>query len=177
MKYASILAGLVLLFYAMRHVFKRNGVLRIPGEFFILLFYMAGTWLGPFVGRTEPFQSTEALAAIMFAGVLFLNLGVISLYDIHLDSRLGIASLARTLGQKATRNLLIGTGISIYLLSVLQFMVFGMDRYYRFPLILSAMATLLLMVLFMPSYFRRNDYYRWAADAVLYLGFLALLAT
>jgi 4-hydroxybenzoate polyprenyltransferase len=177
MKYASILAGLVLLFYAMRHVFKRNRALRIPGEFFILLLYMAGTWLGPFVGRTEPFESTEALVAIMFAGVLFLNLGVISLYDIHLDSRLGIASLARTLGQKATRNLLIGTGISIYLLSVLQFMVFGMDRYYRFPLILSAMATLLLMVLFMPSYFRRNDYYRWAADAVLYLGFLALLAT
>jgi hypothetical protein len=54
-------------------------------------------------------------------------------------------------------------------------MVFDMDRFYRFPLILSGIATLLLVVLLMPSYFRKNDYYRWAADAVLYLGFLALL--
>jgi 4-hydroxybenzoate polyprenyltransferase len=88
---------------------------------------------------------------------------------------LGIVTLARTLGQKATRNLLVGAGMAVYLLAVLQLMVFGMDRYFRFPLILSAMATLLLMVLLMPSYFRKNDYYRWTADGVLFLGFLAWL--
>lgn len=174
LKYALVLAGLVLLFYTMRHIFRRNRLLFIPGEYFILLIYMAGTWLGPFVSRTPPLQSTDALIALMFAGILFMNLGVISLYDMHIDSRLGISSLARSLGQKSTRNLMLGTGIAIYLLTVLQLMVFGMDRYFRFPLILSAMATLLLTVLFMPSYFRRNDYYRWAADAILFLGFLAL---
>jgi 4-hydroxybenzoate polyprenyltransferase len=176
MKYAMILAGMVLLFYAMRHVFRKNRIFFIPGEFFVLLLYMAGTWLGPFVSRTQVLQTSDALIALMFAGVLLMNLGVISLYDMHIDSRLGIASMARMLGQKATKYLLMVTGIFIYLLTILQFMVFGMDRYYRFPLILSAMATLLLMVLFMPSYFRRKDYYRLAADAVLFLGFLALIA-
>lgn len=174
LKYALILAGLVLLFYAMRHIFRRNRLFFIPGEYFILMLYMAGTWLGPYVSRTPPLQSTDALIALMFAGILFMNLGVISLYDMHIDSRLGITSLARSLGQRATRNLLVGTGIAIYLLSLLQLMVFGMDHYFRFPLILSAMATLMMTVLFMPSYFRKNDHYRWAADAILFLGFLAL---
>jgi 1,4-dihydroxy-2-naphthoate octaprenyltransferase len=175
LKYALVLAGLVLLFYAIRHLFSRNRIFFIPGEIFILFLYMAGTWLGPFVSRSEPLQSAHGLTALMFATVLFMNLGVISIYDIQIDSRLGIASLARTLGPRVTRNLLVGAGISVYLLSALQLMVFGMDRFYRFPLILSGMATLLLMVLLMPSYFRKNDYYRRAADAVLYLGFLALL--
>jgi hypothetical protein len=69
----------------------------------------------------------------------------------------------------------VGTALSIYLLSLLQLMVYGMDRYFRVPLITIAMATLLLMVLLMPSYFRKNELYRMAADAVLYLGFLALI--
>lgn len=176
LKYGLILAGMVLLFYAMRHIFRRNKIFFIPGEFFILLLYMAGTWMGPFVGRTEPLNHSHAVNALMFAGVLLMNLGVISLYDVHIDSRLGIATLARTLGPKPTRNLLMATGVSVYLLTVLEFMVFGMDRYFRYPLILSGMATLMLMILFVPSYFRRNDNYRWAADAILYLGFLALLS-
>jgi 4-hydroxybenzoate polyprenyltransferase len=175
LKYALVLAGLVLLFYAMRHLFRKNRLLFIPGEVFLLLLYMAGTWLGPFAVRSEPLESAHALGALMFAGILLMNLGIISLYDIHLDSRLGISSLARTLGQKTTRNLMVGTALSIYLLSLLQLMVYGMDRYFRVPLITIAMATLLLMVLLMPSYFRKNEFYRMAADAVLYLGFLALI--
>jgi len=175
LKFGMVLAGGVLLFYATRHLFRRNRIFFIPGELFLLLLYMAGTWLGPFVSRAEPVHSTQALVSLMFALVLLMNLGIISLYDIRIDSRLGIVTLARTLGQKATRNLLVGTGIIVYLLAALQLMVFGMDRLFRFPLFLSAMATLLLMVLLMPSYFRKNDYYRWAADGVLYLGFLALM--
>ncbi|MGW8315054.1 MAG: hypothetical protein ACWGNV_05595 [Bacteroidales bacterium] len=172
--YGLFLAALVLMFYAMRHIFRKNRLLFVSGEYFVLVLYMAGTWLGPYVSRTTSLQSTDALIALMFAEILFMNLGIISLYDMHIDSRLGIASLARSLGQKTTRNLMVGTGISVFLLTVLQLMVFGMDRYFRFPLILSAMATLLLVVLWMPSSFRRNDYYRWAADAILFMGFLAL---
>ena len=136
---------------------------------------MAGTWLGPFVSRGVELQTPDALIAIMFAGVMLMNLGVISLYDIKLDSRLGIASLAHTLGQKSTKNLLLTTGIVIYLLLILQFLVFGLDRYSQFALILSGMDTILLLILLLPSFFRKNDYFRWTADAVLYMGFLSLL--
>jgi len=173
--HALILAGLVLLFYAMRHLFRKNRILFVPGEVFLLILYMAGTWLGPFAIRTESLVSAHALGALMFAGILLMNLGIISLYDIQADTRLGIATLARTLGEKGTRNLVVTTAVLVYLLSVLQLMVYGTDHFFRLPLILSAMATFLLMVLFMPSTFRNNDYYRMAADAVLYLGFLALL--
>jgi hypothetical protein len=175
LKYALVLAGFVLLFYAMRHLFRRNRVFFIPGEVFVLLVYMAGTWLGPFVTRTVSLQASDALIAIMFAAVLLMNLGIISLYDIQLDSRLGISSMAHTLGRHSTKNLLLTTGIGIYLLLVLQFLVFGVDRYAQFALILTGMATILLLVLFLPSYFRKNEYYRWTADAVLYMGFLSLL--
>jgi len=175
LKYALGLAGLVLLFYTMRHLFRKDRLLFIPGEVFVLLLYMAGTWLGPFVTRGGVLQTSDALVAIMFAGVLLMNLGVISLYDIHLDSRLGIGSLAHRLGKNGTRNLLVTTGIAIYLLLILQFLVFGMDPYFQFALILSGMATILFLVLFLPSFFRKNDYFRWTADAVLLMGFLTLL--
>ncbi len=175
LKYALTLAGLVLAFYAMRHLFKKNRIFFIPGEAFVLILYMAGTWLGPIVSRQVEFGSPDALIALIFAAVLLMNLGVISLYDIQLDTRLGIASLAHTLGRNTTRKMLVVTGISVYLLSVLQFLVFGLDQYSQFALILSGMATILLMVLFLPSYFRKNEYYRWTADAVLWMGFLTLL--
>lgn len=175
LKYALFLAGLVLLFYAVRHLLRRNRILFIPGEVFVLLLYMAGTWLGPFVAREGVLQTPDALIALMFAGVLLMNLGVISLYDAKLNSRLGITSLARALGNKATRNLLVTTGLVIYLLMILQFLVYGLDRHAQFALILSGMATILLLVLFLPSFFRQHEYYRWTADAILFMGFLSLL--
>lgn len=174
-KYALILAGLVLLFYAMRHVFRKNRFLFIPGELFVLLLYLAGTWLGPAAIVEGGFETSQGLIALIFGGVLLMNLGVISLYDLKLDSRMGISSLATMLGKKRTRNLLIGSGVSIFLVSVLQFMVFDADRYSQFALILCGMATILLLVVYLPSRFKNRDLYRWTADAVLFMGFLSLL--
>jgi hypothetical protein len=174
-KYALILAGLVLLFYAMRHIFRKNRLLSIPGEFFVLLLYLAGTWLGPAVAMEGSFEAGQGMIALIFMGILLMNLGVISLYDMKLDSRMGIASLANLLGMKRSKNLLLGTAIAIYLISILQFMVFEMDRYSQYALIISGMCTILLLVVYYPSRFRKNDYFRLAADAVLFMGFLSLL--
>jgi len=175
MKYALVLAGLVLLFYAMRHVFKKNRFLSIPGEVFVLLIYMAGTWLGPAVALEGSFEAGHGMIALIFVGVLLMNLGVISLYDMKLDSRMGITSLANLLGIKRTKNLLLGTALSIYLISLLQFLVSEMDRFSQYALILSGMTTIMLLVVYYPSRFRKNDYFRLAADAVLFMGFLSLL--
>jgi len=175
MKYALFLSGLVLLFYAMRHVFRRNKILMIPGEFFVLLLYMSGTWLGPVVASETQLDPGHGMVALIFAGVLLMNLGVISLYDMKLDKRMGIKSMAKLLGIKRTRNLLLGTGIAIYLVSLLQFLVFEMDRYFQLALILTGMTTILLLVLYYPSRFRKKDYFRLAADAVLMMGYLSLL--
>jgi len=172
--YALILAGGVLLFYAMRHIFRKNRFLFLPGEIFVLLLYLAGTWLGPLASAEGKFETSQGLVALIFAGVLLMNLGVISLYDIKLDSRMGISSLANILGKKNTKNLLMGTGVGIFLLSVLQFLVFETDRYTQFALILCGMATILLLVVYLPSRFRKDDLFRWTADAVLYMGFLSL---
>lgn len=174
-KHALILAGLVLLFYAMRHVFRKNRFLFIPGELFVLLLYLAGTWLGPVSTMEGGMETSHGLVALIFAGVLLMNLGVISLYDLKLDSRMGISSLAQILGKKRTKKLLVGTGMGIFLLSLLQFLVFEGDRYFQFALILCGMAAILLFVLYQPSRFRKNDLYRWTADAVLYMGLLSLL--
>jgi len=175
MKYALVLAGLVLLFYAMRHVFKKNRFLSIPGEVFVLLIYMAGTWLGPAVALEGSFEAGHGMIALIFVGVLLMNLGVISLYDMKLDSRMGITSLANLLGIKRTKNLLLGTALSIYLISLLQFLVSEMDRFSQYALVLSGMTTIMLLVVYYPSRFRKNDYFRLAADAVLFMGFLSLL--
>lgn len=175
MKYALVLAGFVLIFYAMRHVFRKNRILLIPGEIFVLLIYMAGTWLGPVVASDMALETGHGMIALIFAGVLLMNLGVISLYDMKLDSRMGIASMANLLGNNRTKRLLLGTGIAIFLISILQFLVFEMDRYFQYALILVGMTIILLMILYYPSRFRRKDYYRLAADAVLIMGFLSLL--
>lgn len=175
LKAALALAGGVLLFYAMRHIFKKNRLLFIPGEFFVLLLYLAGTWLGPYITRTVGLESAHGMILIMMAGVLLMNLGVISLYDMQLDSRMGIASLAQILGKKRTRTLLLGSGVGIYMLLILQFMVFDTDRYTQLALILAGMSTILLLVLLLPSWFRNRDLYRWTADAVLFMSLLSLL--
>jgi 4-hydroxybenzoate polyprenyltransferase len=172
---ALLLGGVVLMFYALRHIFRRNRLLFVPGEVFVLLLYLAGTWMGPFVTRTAPLDPTQGMIILMMAGVLMMNLGIISLYDVRLDSRLGISSLARTLGARITRNLMIATGAGIFALAVLQFLVYGSDRVSQFALILTGMTALLLLVLLFPSRFRKNDAYRLVTDAVLFMGFLSLL--
>lgn len=175
LKAALALAGGVLLFYAMRHIFKKDRLLFIPGEFFVLLLYLAGTWLGPYITRTIELETVHGMILFMMAGVLLMNLGVISLYDMQLDSRMGIASLAQILGKKRTRTLLLGSGVGIYVLLILQFMVFDTDRYTQLALILAGMTTILLLVLLLPSWFRNRDLYRWTADAVLFMSLLSLL--
>jgi 4-hydroxybenzoate polyprenyltransferase len=175
MKYALVLAGSVLIFYAIRHVFRRNKILMVPGEIFVLLIYMAGTWLGPVVASDMALETGHGMIALIFAGILLMNLGVISLYDMKLDSRMGIASMANLLGTRRTKNMLLGTAMSIFLISILQFLVFEMDRYFQYALILAGMTIILLLILYYPSRFRRKDYYRLAADAVLLMGFLSLL--
>lgn len=172
---ALLMAGAVFLFYAMRHIFRRNKLFFIPGEFFVLLIYLAGTWMGPFISRgTEP-ATDHLLILAMMAGVLLLNLGIISLYDVKIDNRLGISTLAGTLGKKSTRTLMIVVAMIIFLMALLQFMVYGTARSTHFVLILAAMAGLLLWVLLSPSIFRKNEGYRLVADAILFMGFLALL--
>ena len=177
MKYALVLAGLVLLFYAMRHIFRKNKLLHIPGEGFVLLLYMAGTWLGPAVVFEQSFEPGHGMITLIFAGVLLMNLGVISLYDVKLDTRLGLGSMAREFGAKRTKNMVLGTALTIYLISLLQFLVFDVDRFSQFTLILAGMATIYLLVLYYPSRFRQNDYYRLTVDAVLFMGFLSLFIT
>jgi 4-hydroxybenzoate polyprenyltransferase len=137
--------------------------------------YLSGTWLGPFVTRAVDLISAHGLVTLMMGLVLMMNLGTISLYDVNLDTRLGISSLARSLGKNATRNLVLGSAVGILLLAALQFMVHGTDRYAQFALILTGMALVLVTVLLIPSRFRRAEAYRLAADAVLYMGFLSLL--
>jgi len=172
------LGGLVFLFYAFRHIFRRNRLLFIPGETFVLLFYLAGTWMGPFLTRGElDLQADHLLILIMMAGVLLMNLGIISLYDVGLDSRLGISTLARTFGQKSTRNLLFATALIVILLSLMQFMVGDTGRTTGFALILAGMTLLYLLILFLPAVFRKNDAFRLVSDAILYMCFLSLLVS
>lgn len=175
LKYGLVLAGLVLLFYALRHVFRKNKRFFIPGEVFVLLLYLAGTWLGPLGAMEGSVVTSQWMIAGIFAGVLLMNLGVISLYDVQLDSRMGIASLANELGKNRTKHLLVGTGVAIYLVSFLQFLIYEADRYAQFALILCGMTTILLLMVYLPSWFRKNDFFRWTADAVLFMGFLSLL--
>jgi 1,4-dihydroxy-2-naphthoate octaprenyltransferase len=175
LKYALLLCGLVLLFYAVRHVFRKTSILFIPGEIFVLVLYLAGTWMGPMVVGTFPLQPPQFMVMILMAGILMLNLGIISLYDVQLDSRLGISTLASRLGTRLTRNLMAAIALGILLLAVLHFLVYGPDRSFQFSLILSGMALILVLVLLLPSRFRKEEAYRMVADGVLYMGFLSLL--
>ena len=175
LKYALVLAGGVLLFSALRYLLRKSRRFFVPGEVFVLVIYMAGTWMGPLATREDPLISAHVLIAIAFAGVVLMNLGVISLYDSSLNTRLGIASMVESYGKQATRHLVVVAGLAIYLLNLMQFLVFEVDRYFQFALILSGMATILLLVLFLPALFRSDEHYRWTADAVLSMGFLTLL--
>jgi len=172
---ALIMALLVLAFYAVRHLLRKNRVFFIPGELFVLLIYLGGTWLAPFILRQEELSASHGLISAMAAGVVLMNLGIISLYDIRMDKRLGIASMAQYLGRKTTRNMVLVTGAATGFLGIMHFLVWGAGRYGQLVLILAGMAALLILILFYPPVFSKENRFRMASDAVFYLGFLALL--
>lgn len=174
LRWSLALGGLVLLFYTLRHILRRNKLFFVPGEFFVLLIYLAGTWLGPMVFRESPMGPVHWLLLLLVALVLVMNLGIISLYDVDLDSRMGITSLARILGAGRTRNLILSTAGAVVVLTLLLFMVYGLDPVSLYGLIPLGMALLLLVVLLYPSRFRKKEAYRMSADAVLYLSYFAL---
>lgn len=175
LKAALGLGGGGLLFYAVRYIFKRRQSNMIPGELFVLFFYLLGTWMGPFLTRNVEPGTSHLLILIMMIGVLILNLGLISLYDPQSSTRLGLSSLSAVLGKKRTRNLMIGIVVCVFLLAILQFLVNGTGRISQFSLIISGMSLLYLLMLMAPSLFRKQGLYRLTAEAILWMGFLSLL--
>ncbi len=175
LKAALGLGGGALLFYAIRYILKKKRSFFIPGEFFVLLFYLVGTWMGPFLCRNVIPGSSHLMILIMMAGVLFLNLGLISLYDVQSKTRLGISSLSAVLGKKRTRNLMFVIVAGIFLLAILQFLIYGTSEASQFSLVISGMTLLYLLMLATPSIFRKQEIYRLTAEAILWMGFLSLL--
>ena len=175
LKAALGLGGAGLLFYTMRYIFKKSSLDFIPGELFVLLFYLLGTWMGPYLSRGIEPGSSHLLILIMMAGILLLNLGIISLYDVQSKTRLGISLLSVVLGKKKTRNLMFATVASVFLLALLQFMVYGTGKNSQLSLVLSGMCVLYLLMLTAPSLFRKQEIYRLTAEAILWMGFLSLL--
>ncbi|MFO7935196.1 MAG: hypothetical protein R6U78_14085 [Bacteroidales bacterium] len=172
---AAVLAALVLLYYGVRHLLRQNRIFFIPGEIFVVLVFMAGTWMGPLLTRSGELTGQHGMMTLMAGLVLFMNLGIISLYDTHLEKRMGIDSMARVLSKQTIVSIIWVTAVMIFVLLLMQFLIYGMDRYSMFGVILAGMALILLVILLLPSYFNRNRYYRMAADVVLIMGFLSLL--
>ncbi|PID91536.1 MAG: hypothetical protein CSA96_07880 [Bacteroidetes bacterium] len=173
---ALFIAGLGLLFAALRFLLRRSPYLRLPGELFALFFFMTGTWVGPWAAR-EVMVGNEVLAVfLMCAAVLFLKLGLVAMHSPAQKSRLGLPSLTVLLGMRSARHLLLGLVAAVLLLSLLQFMVWGTGLYFGLALILDGMAMLYLLMLLWPNAFGPDEWLCWWADLVPLMAFLSLAA-
>jgi len=175
-KAGLLLAIPVVLYYAGIHLFRKRFLELIPGELVVALVYVGGTWSGPLVLAGARPSAAQSLALVLFLLVILVNVFQISAYSFHVDHSLGIRSLAVRLGLSAIRkwlDVLSILGITIYTVLIL---LRGGEAYLYIATIELLMLLLIRALAYFPLYFSKSERYRYYADSILLLGFLALLA-
>lgn len=167
-----VIGGVTLILYLFRHVsiLKRRAVL--PLEFFIMIFYTAGIWFGPFLMSGKEPEWSSILIILQFSLMILVNITVLSFYDYELDKSLDNISLAILIGRKDAKILALTLTVAASLITVAVFLLSGESTVVAGSLLLCLMTVITFLLVLFPSGLRKNEKYRMAADAILYLGWI-----
>lgn len=161
----ATLSGLyfVYLKFSLRQQFK---------ELFAAIIYTAGIFTAPLSLVTQ-WQWSHLLLFLLFFLLVAANLVLFPLYEMEIDSRDKITSIALKAGrQKAARMiwLLLGSHMMLVVISAMYFPQFAGLEY-----VFTAMNMVLMMLLVWPEKFRNGQLYRWLGDGIFFIPLLALL--
>lgn len=141
-------------------------------ELLAALIYTAGVFAGP-VSLVTEWDLSYLILFFLFLLPVTANLFLFPLYEMEMDSRDQIASIALNEGRKKTLKLV---GLLLVLHGVLTvWSMINMPLYTRQGYIFLLMNLALVMLLIWPQKFRKRQLYRWLGDGIFFIPLFGLL--
>ena len=142
-------------------------------EFFISLFYVAGIWLAPVIWHGKPLSYSQILTLGVFVLLAWAEGLVMTLFEQKDDRADHMGSFSTYYGASFTK-LFSGVLLSVALLASV-FLLWDVPDLRKEYAILTAMATVLLVLLLFDRFFQTGQRYRATGEFTFWLPFLLLL--
>lgn len=172
-KFGIVLAGFCAAYVGAVFRLPHRSPALLLKEPLVALFYSAGVWGSVWVQRpaTSGIELTEAL---MFTAIAFQNLLLFSIMETRESPNSSVFSLATYWGLPTCDVVLRGLTLGV-LVTGLTVCFLTSDRFaQRAALIQLLMSLTLYVIQRYPTYFRRNERYRWLGDGVFWMPALVL---
>ena len=140
-------------------------------EVIVALLYGGGIFLFPLI-RIDELEGIHGIILLQLSLLAFVNIVLISTFELEEDRFNGFASLALSMGKRATSQLLGG----LLIISGLAALIMGYYYHYFMHLeLIYFFATLqLTIILLRPSWFIQAERYRIYADAIFFYPLIFL---
>jgi len=172
--YGTILAFIVCVYFISIKLLK--GDLVYHKEFIAAVVYSAGIFIGPMSIYSESVTWDIWALFIEYTSLAFLNLILFSIYEKHIDKVEEFHSLVISMGQ---RNVIIIARFLFLLIFSTSIIMIALDPHnismIRSQVIIITMNFILLLILIMRNFFKKNQRYRALADAVFFVPVLFLI--
>jgi len=177
MLYLGFLMGLlVVLHLALVSLIGSHTSWLLHKELGVGLIYALGIWGGPAVVHQAWQEAQFLLLFTQFFLLAMINLLFFSLYEIDTDKWDGHTSAVLALGKKAT--LAIISMFAILIIGIGIFLLNGensFDSFHKTQIIYALMLICLLAISFFPTFFGKNERYRYLGDGAFLLPALIWL--
>jgi hypothetical protein len=162
-------------FYLAYLFFAAHKSLQISKEVFVSLIYVFGIWGGQLVLVNYKMDIGQFLLFIIFLLLVLADVLVLSYFEIDSDRIDSHQTFAVKYGEIKTRQVIVIL-VFITLFLDIYLVVFESKHLYRIMAKLFMMMGLILMLLLSyPKFFRRNEMYRYLAEALFWIpGLMAI---
>ncbi len=140
-------------------------------ELLAALIYTAGIFAGP-LSLVTAWDWSYLILFGLFLLPVTANLFLFPLYEMEIDSKDKIASIALNTGRKKTTRL-VGLLLALHAALALWSMISLPHRGQEYVFVL--MNLVLVMLLIWPQQFRNRQLYRWLGDGIFFIPLLGLL--
>lgn len=173
----GIVTGVLVLFYLAfvhlnTHKKSKNWFHK---EILVGVLYGLGIW-GSAAILSPNIEIEHYLLAVNFVFVAFLNLLIFSLYEIDEDLQQEQLSIVQSLGKDVSKKIIFGLAFFIFLLGILILIISQQKIVQNWVFLEWIMASVLLILILFPAYFKINETYRFIGDGVFILPAILWLA-
>ncbi|HDO26622.1 MAG TPA: hypothetical protein ENH02_00755 [Bacteroidetes bacterium] len=174
-KWGIVLSGFVLFYLLILLIPHKHRHFYYHKEVFIAFAYTSGIFIAPLVWYGRFPDYSKWLPVIVIFILVWCETVMVSFFDYDLDKADGNASFTVRYGKRKTRQILITALILTALWLTVSAFFFENRKNIPPVLIELLMLSVLLIIIYLPDYFKSNNLYRWFGEIVFWLpGFLVL---
>lgn len=167
-KSGLVLGGLSGLYF----VYLKLSIRQQLKELLAALIYTAGIFAGP-VSLITHWEWSYLVFFLLFFLLVAANLALFPLYEMEIDSKDQLTSIALKAGKRKTERLIWGLLGLHFVLVVIS--VISLPRFYDMEYVFVAMNFILVALLVRQEQYRKHQLYRWLGDGIFFIPLVALL--